>query len=78
MFCCGGAEEENAGPPANQNTAPPRGNNPVGGNLLLQLIVYTCNYKVLSIAFVQHLVVKTQKIGILRSLVVNYNKSLWL
>ncbi|XP_057537019.1 probable protein kinase At2g41970 [Amaranthus tricolor] len=31
MFCCGGAEEENAGPPANQNTAPPRGNNPVGG-----------------------------------------------
>lgn len=31
MFCCGGAEEENAGPPANYS-APPRGNNPVGGN----------------------------------------------
>ncbi|KAJ8448127.1 hypothetical protein Cgig2_031851 [Carnegiea gigantea] len=30
MFCCGGAEEENAGPPANQYTAPPKGN-PVGG-----------------------------------------------
>ena len=39
MFCCGGAEEENAGPPANQNTAPPRGNNPVGGNLLLYLCI---------------------------------------
>ncbi|XP_057983582.1 probable protein kinase At2g41970 isoform X1 [Malania oleifera] len=31
MFCCGGAEEENNGPPANQNTAPPRGGNPYGG-----------------------------------------------
>ncbi|GAB4851520.1 hypothetical protein Ancab_030921 [Ancistrocladus abbreviatus] len=31
MFCCGGAEEENYGPPANQYTAPPKGNNPVAG-----------------------------------------------
>lgn len=31
MFCCGGAEEDNFGPPANQYTAPPKGNNPVGG-----------------------------------------------
>lgn len=33
MFCCGGTEEENYGPPANQyNTGPPnKGNNPVGG-----------------------------------------------
>ncbi|CAK9148441.1 unnamed protein product, partial [Ilex paraguariensis] len=31
MFCCGGAEEENdGGPLANQNTAPPRGQNPYG------------------------------------------------
>ncbi|KAL2923907.1 hypothetical protein RDABS01_015398, partial [Bienertia sinuspersici] len=31
MFCCGGAEEETAGPPANQYATPPKGNNPVGG-----------------------------------------------
>lgn len=36
MFCCGGAEEENAGgPPANQYTAPPRGGTALGagGNI---------------------------------------------
>ncbi|XP_059463647.1 probable protein kinase At2g41970 [Corylus avellana] len=31
MFCCGGAEEETLGPPANQYTAPPRGGNTYGG-----------------------------------------------
>ncbi|KAL8162281.1 hypothetical protein V2J09_013770 [Rumex salicifolius] len=31
MFCCGGTEEENYGPPANQYTAPPKGNNQFGG-----------------------------------------------
>ncbi|KAK6289609.1 hypothetical protein POUND7_001150 [Theobroma cacao] len=31
MFCCGGAEEEPNGPPANQYTAPPRGGNQFGG-----------------------------------------------
>ncbi|XP_010243370.1 PREDICTED: probable protein kinase At2g41970 isoform X2 [Nelumbo nucifera] len=31
MLCCGGAEEENYGPPANQYTAPPRGGNSYGG-----------------------------------------------
>ncbi|KAF2289495.1 hypothetical protein GH714_036649 [Hevea brasiliensis] len=33
MLCCGGAEEELDSPPANQNTAPPKGGNPyaVGG-----------------------------------------------
>ncbi|XVE75746.1 hypothetical protein DITRI_Ditri12bG0117600 [Diplodiscus trichospermus] len=31
MFCCGGAEEELDGPPANQYTAPPRGANQFGG-----------------------------------------------
>lgn len=30
MFCCGGAEEENYGPPASQNTVPPRGAHPYG------------------------------------------------
>ena len=39
MFCCGGAEEENAGPPANQYTAPPKGN-PVGGKYSLCSIMY--------------------------------------
>lgn len=35
MFCCGGADEEPAGPPANQySSAPPNkaGNNNFGGN----------------------------------------------
>ncbi|XWS56174.1 hypothetical protein CRYUN_Cryun09bG0063600 [Craigia yunnanensis] len=31
MFCCGGAEEELDGPPANQYTAPPKGGNQFGG-----------------------------------------------
>ncbi|KAK2647312.1 hypothetical protein Ddye_014801 [Dipteronia dyeriana] len=31
MFCCGGAEEEQSGPPANQYTAPPKGGNPTHG-----------------------------------------------
>ncbi|KAF5737358.1 Kinase superfamily protein [Tripterygium wilfordii] len=31
MFCCGGAEEEPNGQPANQYTAPPRGGTPYGG-----------------------------------------------
>ncbi|GAB4843769.1 hypothetical protein Ancab_013734 [Ancistrocladus abbreviatus] len=31
MLCCGGAEEENYGPPANQYSVPPKGNNPVMG-----------------------------------------------
>ncbi|KAF8396036.1 hypothetical protein HHK36_017648 [Tetracentron sinense] len=30
MFCCGGAEEENYGPPANQYTAPPKSGNSYG------------------------------------------------
>ncbi|OVA20716.1 Protein kinase domain [Macleaya cordata] len=30
MLCCGGAEEENYGPPANQYTAPPKGGNQYG------------------------------------------------
>ncbi|XP_048138669.1 probable protein kinase At2g41970 [Rhodamnia argentea] len=30
MLCCGGSEEENFGPPANQYTAPPRGGDPYG------------------------------------------------
>ncbi|KAI6673855.1 hypothetical protein NL676_001761 [Syzygium grande] len=30
MLCCGGSEEENYGPPANQYTAPPRGGDPYG------------------------------------------------
>ncbi|GAV63977.1 Pkinase_Tyr domain-containing protein [Cephalotus follicularis] len=31
MFCCGDAEEESNGPPANQYTAPPKGGNTYGG-----------------------------------------------
>ncbi|TXG57991.1 hypothetical protein EZV62_015820 [Acer yangbiense] len=31
MFCCGGAEEEQSGPPANQYTAPPKQGNPTHG-----------------------------------------------
>lgn len=31
MFCCGGAEEEQSGPPANQYTAPPKRGNPTHG-----------------------------------------------
>ncbi|KAK6945390.1 Serine-threonine/tyrosine-protein kinase, catalytic domain [Dillenia turbinata] len=31
MLCCGGAVEENFGPPANQSTAPPKGTTPYGG-----------------------------------------------
>lgn len=31
MFCCGGVEEENYGPPANPSIAPAKGNNAVGG-----------------------------------------------
>jgi hypothetical protein len=31
MLCCGGAEEDTSGPPANQYTAPSRGGNSYGG-----------------------------------------------
>ncbi|XP_021619851.1 probable protein kinase At2g41970 isoform X2 [Manihot esculenta] len=31
MLCCGGAEEEHDGPPANQYPAPPKGGNPYAG-----------------------------------------------
>ncbi|GMH20098.1 hypothetical protein Nepgr_021939 [Nepenthes gracilis] len=31
MFCCGGAEDENYGPPSNQYNGPPRGNNTAEG-----------------------------------------------
>lgn len=49
MSCCGGAEEENYGPPANQyNAAPPRGGSTygAGGIILFQFLSYLLHCEV--------------------------------